>query len=85
MTPQQEAKYLIDKYSAFVHVYDFRHDEPLPKKEYYKQVKKLVYSVINDKINALHEYGTDNDELQNMDSVFSYWQNVANEVEKFKG
>ncbi len=83
MTPKQEAAYLIDRYSEFVHVYDFRYDEPFPKKEYYKQVKKLVYSVIDDKINALHEYGTDNDELQNMDSVFRELEALKKEVDEY--
>jgi hypothetical protein len=69
MTPDEQAKNLIDKYQKISGIIHF------------EAIKKCALISVEEIENALIECGELSDQLQNMDRELNFWQNVRKAIE----
>ena len=82
MTPKEKAAEIYDRMDYFTNGYVG--SSMLSNTEFsdvkVKNTKALALLIVDQIENALTEYGSESNELQNMDSEFRFWDAVRNEI-----
>lgn len=83
MTPKEEAKNLMSKFKAHVHLWDYYND--IPEEENHARECAIIYvkgqiQTLNKILNALHGITVHDDGNPNL--LLQRWKNVQDELEK---